>query len=277
MKDLTHYFPSPTKPRQDPAAPMDNQNCTTTGDGIADEEEALLGKIDSESGKKTPRKKRSRVKIKISVNGSRTRRCDIIDNKDDVIDKTPSPFASGSNIRKAARRSVSDTECAIVFQKHANREEDSPREETANAFDVMMTRSKPARYKILQTPSPSEAELEVLKSKEYRITLEERKQRLIALADQKGYSKRKHAELEEAELIENKLKKRAKLFRREDDGGELVDREKTSVQTPRTKAKWTMKVKLQSHSDEGETEDGETDFISCFPFYFYLDNARIND
>lgn len=39
------------------------------------------------------RKKRKRVKIRISRTNSKESVCNIIDNKDDTIDKTPSPFA----------------------------------------------------------------------------------------------------------------------------------------------------------------------------------------
>lgn len=70
MKDLTHYFP-------------DSIKSSTTS------------KLDvrlKDKSEFTSRKKRTRVKIKISRTNSRSRVCNIVENKDDLIDKTPSPF-----------------------------------------------------------------------------------------------------------------------------------------------------------------------------------------
>ncbi|XP_046813074.1 ATPase family AAA domain-containing protein 5 isoform X1 [Vespa crabro] len=70
MKDLTHYF-------------SDNVKSPTTS------KLNVRLKDDSEY---TSRKKRTRVKIKISRTNSKSRVCNIVENKSDLIDKTPSPF-----------------------------------------------------------------------------------------------------------------------------------------------------------------------------------------
>ncbi|XP_024938711.1 ATPase family AAA domain-containing protein 5 isoform X2 [Cephus cinctus] len=56
------------------------------------------GKVDDgpDSGC-TPRKKRTRVKIKITQRNSEGRVCDIIENNSDLVDKTPSPFSKVDN------------------------------------------------------------------------------------------------------------------------------------------------------------------------------------
>ncbi|XP_047346063.1 ATPase family AAA domain-containing protein 5 isoform X2 [Vespa velutina] len=70
MKDLTHYF-------------SDNVKSPTTS------KLNIRLKDDSEY---SSRKKRTRVKIKISRTNSKSRVCNIVENKSDLIDKTPSPF-----------------------------------------------------------------------------------------------------------------------------------------------------------------------------------------
>ncbi|XP_043664083.1 ATPase family AAA domain-containing protein 5 isoform X2 [Vespula pensylvanica] len=50
----------------------------------------------------TSRKKRTRVKIKISRTNSKSRVCNIVENKNDLIDKTPSPFTKSFEEDKGA-------------------------------------------------------------------------------------------------------------------------------------------------------------------------------
>lgn len=76
MKDIKQYF--------------------SNGKGIVD---GGAASIDNVVERKKERQKetiatdrRERVKIRISRNTSKERTCDIIENKDDMIDKTPSPF-----------------------------------------------------------------------------------------------------------------------------------------------------------------------------------------
>lgn len=48
-------------------------------------------------------RKRKRVKIRISRAGSKERTCDIIESKNDLIDKTPSPFAKTDDTRRISQ------------------------------------------------------------------------------------------------------------------------------------------------------------------------------
>ncbi|XP_012262398.2 ATPase family AAA domain-containing protein 5 [Athalia rosae] len=220
MKDLTHYFLSPPKPHEEVSPTINNPNSTTnSGEGNGEEQEnsntenTIVNTAANITSGKTPVQKRSRVKIKISVSNSKDRRCDIIINKDDVVDKTPSPFSaigSSNNLcTTSGHRSHSDSDNTPLSSSRIDK---SLRAES-NAFEVLMTRVKPPRYTALPTPSPREVEMELKKSKSYKSKLNETKAKLAVLADRKGYSKRKLAEIEEAELIEKRLEKRAKLFR----------------------------------------------------------------
>lgn len=100
-----------------------------------------------------------------------------------------------------------DDEAASIVEVHD--EADSQREES-NAFQVLMNRGKPIQYKSSMPEQPAdEAELKErlneLKSK--------RKERLTALADKKGYSRKKLAELEEGERIDKSIEERMKVFK----------------------------------------------------------------
>ncbi|KAI4498008.1 hypothetical protein M0802_006832 [Mischocyttarus mexicanus] len=75
MKDLTHYFSDSVKSRE-----------------LCPNESELNNKLKDDS-EYSCRKKRTRVKIKISRRNSNNRVCNIVENKNDLIDKTPSPFS----------------------------------------------------------------------------------------------------------------------------------------------------------------------------------------
>lgn len=89
----------------------------------------------------------------------------------------------------------------------------SQREES-NAFQVLMSRSKPIQYKLpLQQPiEDTESKEKANNTKELRSKC---KEKLIALADKKGYSKRKMAEIEEGEKIEKNIENRIRFFKGE--------------------------------------------------------------
>jgi len=83
----------------------------------------------------------------------------------------------------------------------------SQREES-NAFQVLMNRNKPIQYKsVLSEPIEEELKEKIIELKS------KRKEKLMILADKKGYSKRKLAELEEAERIEKNIEDRMKFFK----------------------------------------------------------------
>ncbi|KAG5314528.1 ATAD5 protein, partial [Pseudoatta argentina] len=210
--------------------------------------------------------KHKRMRIRISSNGSSSRMYDI-ENKNDLIDKTPSPFngeinnserilqdgtpksglTESSRKRRLKKRSKStveinrnhsketgnisqeqklnnqivmnlngslndnvnskdETESSIEFHD----EVDSQRKES-NAFQVLMSRSKPIQYKS-PPQQPIEDSENKEKSKEFRSRC---KEKLIALADKKGYSRKKIAEMEEGEKIEKNIENRIRFFKGE--------------------------------------------------------------
>lgn len=83
----------------------------------------------------------------------------------------------------------------------------SQREES-NAFQLLMNHSKPLQYKLLPQQSVEEKfdNIKDLRSKH--------KEKLMALADKKGYSKKKIAEMEEGEKIEKNIENRMRFFKR---------------------------------------------------------------
>jgi len=89
----------------------------------------------------------------------------------------------------------------------------SQREES-NAFQVLMSRGKPIQYK-----SPPQHSIEDIESKEKSDYVKELrskcKEKLIALADKKGYSKRKMMEIEEGEKIEKNIENRIRFLKGE--------------------------------------------------------------
>ncbi|KYN10078.1 PREDICTED: replication factor C subunit 1 [Trachymyrmex cornetzi] len=207
------------------------------------------------------------VRIQISSNGSSSKMCDI-ENKKDLIDKTPSPFNGEIN---NGERTLQDetpksglTESGIKrrLKKHSkftveinrnqsevtrnisqeqklnnqivmnlngslndnvNSEDEtksnielcdeigSQRKES-NAFQVLMNHSKPIQYKSPQQSIEDSENKEKSDSKEFRSRC---KEKLIALADKKGYSRKKIAEMEEGEKIEKNIENRIRFFKGE--------------------------------------------------------------
>ncbi|KYM94827.1 ATPase family AAA domain-containing protein 5 [Cyphomyrmex costatus] len=81
----------------------------------------------------------------------------------------------------------------------------------SNAFQVLMSRSKPIQYKSPPEESIDDSESKE-KSKEFRSRC---KDKLIALADKRGFSKKKIAEIEEGEKIEKNIENRIRFFKGE--------------------------------------------------------------
>ncbi|XP_025986498.1 ATPase family AAA domain-containing protein 5 [Solenopsis invicta] len=93
---------------------------------------------------------------------------------------------------------------------------DSQREES-NAFQVLMNRSKPIQYKL--SPQQSTEDIESKEKSDYVKELKLKcKEKLIVLADKKGYSKRKMVEIEEGERIERNIENRMRFFKGESKG-----------------------------------------------------------
>ncbi|KOX80759.1 ATPase family AAA domain-containing protein 5 [Melipona quadrifasciata] len=273
MKNITQYF--------EDAVSRSNGNISMHSNNDTKEETKC---------KNGSQEKRNRVKIKISRTNSKEKMCDIVEDGNDMIDKTPSPFAKLNNkdkkslkqscspksIRKILRknRSIdqsleclkSETSDLNVKNKKQESKEDniqicpnsnkrykkgssnktnineslnvdntmktkqviddvqvinidsneikSPEE--SNAFQILMNRNKVVHCVSPVKLFPQNEEVTNKKSEEYREKLKRSKEKLIALANKKGYSKRKLAEMEEAEKIEQMIENRVKLFKGEE-------------------------------------------------------------
>ncbi|XP_014472510.1 PREDICTED: ATPase family AAA domain-containing protein 5 [Dinoponera quadriceps] len=240
MRDIKQYFRNGAKTYK---------KAVDSAERTVEEEE------DVADAAKGSNRKRKRVKIRISRTGSNGRTCDIVESKNDLIDKTPSPFAKlGAAMSGNKSRNVRNISQGENGETHGNKldeqivvdlidssddtpiksvhdgglanarfcDDDSQREES-NAFQVLMSRGKPIQYK---TPPQQSVEAECHeKSSEAKELRSKRKEKLIALADKKGYLKRKLTDAEEGERIERNIENRMKIFKSnnngKDDGAEL--------------------------------------------------------
>lgn len=280
MKDIKQYFAN-DKSIVDKEAATDSSNVV---EQEREQEETVA------TGK------RRRVKIRITRNGSASRMCDIVENKSDLIDKTPSPFNgeinngyqtpqdetpkssfTKSGVKRRLEKvsillrvtidislSISIYSWIFIFkrskstakmdgnlseemrnishEKGLNEEcvdiDSSPnnnvinfndetesniefynqvgsQREESNAFQVLMNRSKPIQYKLPPQQSIEDSESKEKSEKELKELKSKCKEKLIALADKKGYSKRKMAEMEEGERIEKNIENRIRFFKGE--------------------------------------------------------------
>ncbi|XP_017759978.1 PREDICTED: ATPase family AAA domain-containing protein 5 [Eufriesea mexicana] len=87
--------------------------------------------------------------------------------------------------------------------------------EESNAFQILMSRNKTGQC-ISPIKLPQKEEINIKKSEECKEKLKHSKEKLVALADKKGYSKRKLIEMEEGEKIEQMIQNRIKFFKGED-------------------------------------------------------------
>ncbi|XP_053981317.1 ATPase family AAA domain-containing protein 5 isoform X1 [Hylaeus volcanicus] len=249
-------------------------------------------------------KKHNRVKNKISRTNNKETECDVIENNNDMIDKTRTPLTKVSNVKKNSRetskRSSSsklpsqkfqneDLNCLLLenedifdtrpksrsekqnsrnslnndksYKKKLKAKEDTntdtslnssfknkddtddldlliidsddPNEqedclEESNAFKIIMSSNKPMQ-RISPTKLPSPTDETTRNTEEYRKKIKRSKERLIALADKKGYSKRKLSEIEEGEKVDRIIQNRIKAFKM----GEKKDNVSTPVLTQR--------------------------------------------
>lgn len=111
-----------------------------------------------------------------------------------------------------SREVIDDIEVVTI---DSNNEIENSREES-NAFQILMNRNKVVQYVSPIKVLTQNEEVNSRKSEEYREKLKRSKEKLIALADKKGYSKRKLAEMEEGEKIEQIIQNRIKLFKGEE-------------------------------------------------------------
>ena len=108
-------------------------------------------------------------------------------------------------------RDTEDIDIIDLISGNSSNNEDSNSEES-NVFKILMNRNKPVQQASPTELSPQSEERNATKSEEYKEKLKRSKERLIALADRKGYSKKKLAEVEEGERIEQTIQNRIKTF-----------------------------------------------------------------
>jgi len=138
----------------------------------------------------------------VEINGNQSEEIKTISQEQGLNEHVNLDYSSNNSINLNA-----EIESNIEFYNEIG----SQREES-NAFQVLMSRSKPIQYKL-----PPQQPLEDIESKEKSDYVKELKskckEKLIALADKKGYSKRKMVEIEEGERIEKNIENRMKFFK----------------------------------------------------------------
>ncbi|XP_076296984.1 enhanced level of genomic instability 1 [Lasioglossum baleicum] len=132
---------------------------------------------------------------------------------------SPSRNKKKSEKRLKDEKGTSSDTCPCSSVKNKDRDiglitiddkEDNNREES-NAFQILMNRKKQSQsLSPSKLPPPDEATIK--KSEEYKTKLKQTKEKLTALADKKGYSKRKLLEIEDGEKIERTIQNRIKSF-----------------------------------------------------------------
>lgn len=127
---------------------------------------------------------------------------------------------------------ISPNNSVINFNDESNIEfhdEIGSQREESNAFQVLMSRSKPIQYK-----SPPQHSIEDIESKEKSDYVKELKskckEKLIALADKKGYSKRKMMEIEEGEKIEKNIENRIRFLKGENKSNNIIHKKDNSLE-----------------------------------------------
>nr|XP_031833286.1 ATPase family AAA domain-containing protein 5 [Nomia melanderi] len=128
--------------------------------------------------------------------------------------------SSKSNISLC--NTIKNKDAEIVDLVSDNNNEDEYNREESNAFQILMNRKKQIQYNS-PTKVPQNDEVNLKNSEEYKTKLKHMKEKLIVLADKKGYSKRKLSEIEEAEKIERIIQNRIKVFKKDEKKDNNLD------------------------------------------------------
>ncbi|OXU17168.1 hypothetical protein TSAR_008202 [Trichomalopsis sarcophagae] len=230
MKDITHYFAD--LPRNSESATVPTKEVREDHANI--EETAI---VEEES---KPKKKRGRVKIKISRKSKEGTVCDIVDSSTDLVDKTPSPFPQPkrqhieTNDDTPKKSLLQDSSSLSVrLNKKIKKSMD---EEMKNQANGVETRTKACN----DLPSAEQAAVDdktneektgedSVKRKRGR-PRKDYKEKLIELAEKKGYAKRKALEEQEAEKMERIFEKRKQYFtvQPKNNNAEVTQRDENS-------------------------------------------------
>jgi len=105
MKDIKQYFAG--------AKILDEEIAADSGNHAELQEDEIEETV--------AKGKRKRVKIRISrIRDSRNRMCDIIENKNDLIDKTPSPFSAKVNNSESILQDGTPKSCLVDLSIEEN-------------------------------------------------------------------------------------------------------------------------------------------------------------
>lgn len=108
MRDIKQYF----------------VNGARIGRRIVDSEDNVEHMEEEQEDESVPMagRKRKRVKIRISRTDSAERICDIIESKNDLVDKTPSPFTRANGDRKVSQSETPRSHVAGSSRKQDSKE-----------------------------------------------------------------------------------------------------------------------------------------------------------
>ena len=159
------------------------------------------------------------IEAKDALNGKRKKQCRKT-NSEGAVDEAKKykerPEKGNNSVGNCVNlnstfRNSEDIDVVDLISVNSSDNEDNNSEES-NVFQILMNRNKPAQQASPTKLSPQSEEGNATKSEEYKEKLKRCKEKLIALADKKGYSKKKLAEVEEGERIEQTIQNRVKAF-----------------------------------------------------------------
>ncbi|KAG8038902.1 hypothetical protein G9C98_003209 [Cotesia typhae] len=301
MKDLTHYFTDNVKSIEDSVIAKSDEVISV--EKIANGNEHIV-KMNINGKKRERVKikisqSNNRGKICNIVNINKNNKNDLIDKTpsphtkifdkkmiscDDTPKRSNSSYNINNNCETNDKKVDLDTTDECIFDvdvekkfnnkinKIENRQHNSTTDEQVNgkegpnAFHLLMTRNKPGKIVCTKksTDEAEEDQIEIKNSQELKNKLKQNKEKLITLADKKGYTKRKLCEKEEEEIIEKQVENRVKMFKGNSsnslDGSNIITPKPTprglynyfSTITPeqRERAKSKMVVEAEVHGGQ---------------------------
>ncbi|XP_053596829.1 ATPase family AAA domain-containing protein 5 [Microplitis demolitor] len=262
MKDLTHYFVDNVKTNEDSLIKPEeevtpeklvNGNCSKNKvDFNMKKRERVKIKISQSSSRgkvcnivnsqndlidKTPSphfKLSDKTIILANDTPKRSNSSNKMNNNSDINDSKIDLDSSDECIFDVDKKKKSSNNKIITLE---NKKNNSPTDELtngreeSNAFHVLMTRNKSVKVNSTKRSSEEgkEDSSEIKNSQEIKNKLKQNKEKLITLADKKGYTKRKIREREEEEKIEKQIENRIKMFK----GNNSSDNNDDNVITPK--------------------------------------------
>ncbi|XP_014209407.1 ATPase family AAA domain-containing protein 5 [Copidosoma floridanum] len=259
MKDITHYFID--LPKKAESAPAEMKEVRAERAKIEEVEATSTEKTNGESASVKPKKKRGRVKIKLSLKSEDDVPCDNIDNSSDPVEKTASSHdekpkkrqrSSGVSPLAATASAKSSSEDTCQKRKKtdapATQENEKPDQVIPKEFADSFSSADLIDNKKRKKDDEDISSKKKIKTKHT--------EKLIDLADKKGYLKRKVREEEEAAKIEKRFEKRKKLFTESNKNSERIqcDEDTSKNDTPNTKRNNLLNYFSKSTPEQLEKE-----------------------